>query len=339
MNMNIVTSVGNYDIIIESGSLQRAGEHFELNRKVLVVTDSGVPEQYAMTIASQCAEAVLFVFKQGETSKTMDTYTAILHALTDNAFTRTDCIVAVGGGVVSDLAGFAAATYMRGIDFYSVPTTLLAQVDASIGGKTAVDFMGYKNLIGVFNPPKGVLIDIETLSTLSRRHISSGMAEVIKMAATCDAQLFEMLEITEDVSEDIIYRALKIKGEIVMADERESGIRKVLNFGHTLGHAYESVAGNLTHGECVAVGMLPFCHPCCADRVKSLLEKWSLPTSSDYSDEAVIAACRHDKKNVSDSISLVTVPEIGKNEIKTIPFSKFKEWYRGRKRYEEYIWQ
>lgn len=323
---------GCYDIHIGRGLLQRASELFNLNRKVLVVTDSGVPEKYGMTIASQCGEAVMFVFKEGESSKTIDTYSGILRILTENAFTRSDCIVAVGGGVVGDLAGFAAATYMRGVDFYNIPTTLLSQVDSSIGGKTAIDFMGYKNLVGAFYPPNGVLIDPEVLKTLDPRHFTNGMAEVIKMAATHDSQLMDMLEsddFNDDTLDTIITKALSIKIQVVEADERESGLRKVLNFGHTIGHAIESVyAPRLYHGECVAVGMLPMCSASARERLKTVLNVYGLPTAVHCKAEQLIDACRHDKKAGNDTISVVYVPEIGQFEIKRIPFGELENIIR-----------
>ena len=324
MTLQVKTSQGSYDIVIQRGGLHRAGEAFNLNRKVLVVSDSGVPEEYGMIVASQCGEAVLFVFEQGEASKCMDTYGSILKALIENNFTRTDCIVAVGGGVVGDMAGFAAATYMRGIDFYNIPTTVLAQVDSSIGGKTAIDFCGYKNVVGAFYPPCGVLIDADVLDTLPQRQVSNGVAEAIKTALTHDAELFSILENADTVTDDILCRALCIKKQVVEADEHETGLRKVLNFGHTLGHGIESVSGELYHGECVALGMLPMCAPFVRERLLSVLRKWNLPTEVDVDMEAVIAACRYDKKAQGDDITLVYVPEIGKFEMKTIPFAEFE---------------
>ena len=330
MTLNVKTSQGDYDILIESGSLHRAGEVFNLNRKVLLVTDSGVPEEYAMTVASQCEEAVLFVFEQGEESKCMDTYVSLLQTLADNLFTRADCVVAVGGGVVGDVAGFAAATYMRGIDFYNIPTTVLSQVDSSIGGKTAIDFGGYKNLVGAFWPPKGVLIDSDVLCTLPERHIANGLAEVIKMALTHNADLLLLIEESASVTDEIILSSLKIKKQIVEADEHERGLRKVLNFGHTLGHAIESVCDMQTyyHGECVALGMLPMCSLDVKNRLLSLLKKLNLPTEYCGDVEVLLEACRHDKKAAGDEISIVYVPEVGRFEIKTIAFSEYESMIR-----------
>ena len=326
MTLQVKTSNSVYKINIERGLLHRASDLFNLNRKVLIVTDTGVPEQYAMTIASQCAETVLFVFEQGEPSKNMDTFIGILQTLTENAFSRTDCIVAVGGGVVGDMAGFAASTYMRGIDFYNVPTTVLSQIDSSVGGKTAVDFMGYKNLIGTFYPPKGVLIDPLVLNTLPDRQINNGLAEAVKVALTHDAQLFTLLEseeLTDVVMDEIIYRAISVKKQVVEQDEHESNLRKVLNFGHTLGHGIESVSG-LYHGECVAIGMIPMASKDVQERLRLLLQKLSLPIRIKCDVEAVIEACRHDKKASGNTVTVIIVPEIGQFEMKTMDYSEFE---------------
>lgn len=330
MNLNIKTSSGNYDISIQRGLLSHAGEIFNFNRKVLIVTDSGVPEQYAMTVASQCAEAVVFMFEQGEASKTMNTYVGILQTLTENAFTRTDCVVAVGGGVVGDMAGFAASTYMRGIDFYNIPTTVLSQIDSSVGGKTAIDFMGYKNLVGAFYPPKGVLIDPQVLNTLPQRQISNGLAEAVKVAMTHDVELFSLLEnenLSEEIMDEIIYRSINVKKQVVEQDEHETNLRRVLNFGHTLGHGIESVSG-LYHGECVAIGMIPMCSKSAKNRLLSLLKKLSLPTGIACKSEKVIEACHHDKKTSGNTLTVVVVPEIGQYNLKTMEFSEFESLAR-----------
>ena len=321
MTLNVKTSQGNYDILIERGSLHRAGEVFNLNRKVLVVTDSGVPEEYAMTVASQCDEAVLFVFEQGEASKCMDTYVSLLETLTDNAFTRTDCIVAVGGGVVGDMAGFAAATYMRGIDFYNIPTTLLSQIDSSIGGKTAINFGGVKNIVGAFYQPKKVLIDPKLLETLPARQISNGLAEAIKMSLTSDKKLFELFENGDIESnlEEIIIRCLNIKKYVVEQDEKEAGLRKILNFGHTVGHGIESsLEMELYHGECVALGMLPMCADSIRPRVMKVLQKCNLYRQLDYDWEQIAEAAFHDKKADGDSVTVTVVNEVGSFELKTM---------------------
>ena len=244
-----------------------------------------------------------------------------------NGFTRSDCVVAVGGGVVGDMAGFAAASYMRGIDFYNIPTTVLSQVDSSVGGKVAIDFEGYKNLVGAFYPPKAVIIDSDTLKTLPERQISNGLAESVKMSLTSDKELFRIFE-EEDIKSNIdtvIERSLKIKREVVEKDEKEGGLRKILNFGHTLAHAIESENDmqNLYHGECVALGMIPMCSSAVRGRLIPVLKKLNLPTSNDFDTEKIISAMRHDKKLMGDDITVIFVPEVGKYEMREMPFDTF----------------
>ena len=332
MIIPVKTSQGSYDIVLERGSLKRAGELLNLNRRVLVVTDSGVPKEYAEAVASGAKKATILTIKEGEQSKNIEVYAEILKALVENGFTRTDCVVAVGGGVVGDLSGFAAASFMRGIDFYNIPTTVLSQVDSSIGGKTAIDFMGLKNIVGAFYPPKKVIIDPDTLKTLPARQISNGLCEAVKMAATSDRELFELFE-QEDALENIdkiIEMALRIKKSVVEEDEREAGLRKVLNFGHTLAHALESVnsLSNYYHGECVAVGMLAMCSESARERIKAVLKKLSLPTELSADADEIIEASRHDKKAAGDDITIVFVNEIGSFELRKIPFGEYEEMIR-----------
>ena len=224
-------------------------------------------------------------------------------------------MVAVGGGVVGDLSGFAAATYMRGVDFYNIPTTVLSQVDSSIGGKVAIDFGGYKNTVGAFYQPKAVIVDPDLLKTLPQRQISNGLAESVKMAVTCDKQLFKLIESGDSMDniDKIIEGSLLIKKSVVEKDEKEAGLRKVLNFGHTLAHAIESEynMSELYHGECVAIGMLPMCSESVAKRLKVVLEKLNLPTKVDLSREAVVSAMNHDKKLAGDKLTVINVNEIG----------------------------
>ena len=318
-----------YDILLERGALARADRFFNLDRKVLIVSDSGVPKPYAKTIASLCRTPVLEIFPAGEQHKNMKTYQAILTRLVENEFTRTDCVIAVGGGVCGDMAGFAAASYMRGIDFYNIPTTLLSQVDSSIGGKVAIDFMGYKNIVGAFYQPKGVLIDPLVLQTLPARQIANGLAESIKMAATSDRILFELFEKEDPLShlDTIIERSLRIKKQVVEQDTKERGLRRVLNFGHTVGHAIESVCGlsALYHGECVALGMLMMAAPAVRERLRAVLSKVGLPTSYPYNREQVIAAMAMDKKMAGGEITVVRVPEIGSFVLETRSFEALKE--------------
>ena len=327
MMIQVTTASGGYPIYLERGGLSRVGEWLNLNRRVLVVTDSGVPAAYAETVAACCAQPTVVTVPQGETSKSLSTLTLLLEALVNNGFTRTDCIVAIGGGVVGDLSGFAASMFMRGLDFYNVPTTVLSQVDSSIGGKTAVDFMGLKNIVGTFYPPKAVVIDPDTLSTLPARQISNGLAEAVKMSLTGDATLFSLFETADltdsAVLDEIIYRSLLIKKQVVEQDEHEAGLRKVLNFGHTLAHAVESVYDMETyyHGECVAIGMVPMCAPSVRSRLLAVLERLNLPTTLTGGAEQLLEACRHDKKATGDTITTVYVPHIGEFEFRNINFA------------------
>ena len=189
-----------YDITLERGTLRKAGEILNLRRKVMIVTDDGVPEQWPGTLAEQCEEAEIFRMQAGEKSKNLDTFREVLRRMLAFGMRRGDCVTAVGGGVPGDLAGFSAACYMRGIDFYNCPTTVLSQVDSSIGGKTAVDLDGIKNIVGAFYQPKAVLIDPDVLSTLPPRQTANGLAEAVKMALCFDEKGFELFE-REDPSE------------------------------------------------------------------------------------------------------------------------------------------
>ena len=255
-----------YDIILKNGALENLYQFARLDRKVAVVTDSGVPAEYAQRVADQCRESTIITVPQGEASKSFKILESVLRQMLEFNMGRGDLVVAVGGGVVGDLAGFAAAIYMRGIDFINCPTTTLSMIDSSIGGKTAVDLGDTKNIVGAFWQPKLVIVDPATLSTLPRRHYINGLAEAVKAGLLADPELFAIFEkgdIDTQINE-IIYRSLRFKKNIVEQDETERGMRKALNFGHTIGHGIEAVKGikgrrtvGLFHGECVALGMLP----------------------------------------------------------------------------------
>ena len=310
-----------YDIVLERGALARAGEMLNLDRKVLVVTDEGVPERYAQALAAQAKAAYLHRIPQGEGSKSFAALEEILTRMLHTGFARGDCVAAVGGGMVGDLAGFAAACYMRGIDFYNLPTTVLSQVDSSIGGKTAINLGGVKNIVGAFYQPKRVLIDPDTLESLPPRQIASGLAEAVKMALTGDAALFELFERGDPAAhlEEIIADAIKIKRAVVEQDEKERGLRRVLNFGHTIGHGIESVTG-LPHGACVALGMLPMCSDAVRKRLLPVLEQLALPTAVQADPEKVYAAMLHDKKGGGGMMTVIRVEEPGSFVIeKTAP--------------------
>ena len=326
MNIHLDLKENSYDIIVERGIISNAGEYLNLARRVLVVTDSGVPEKYAKTIASQCKTPVICMVETGEASKSLETFGKLLQMMLDNGFSRKDCVVAVGGGVVGDLSGFVASAYMRGVDFYNIPTTLLSQIDSSIGGKTAINFGGIKNIVGAFYQPKKVLIDPGLLKTLPGRQISNGLAEAVKMALTSDKELFDIFE-NKDINEnidEIIIRSLNIKKSVVQQDEKESGIRKILNFGHTIGHGIEGSVNmeELYHGECVALGLIPMCDEKIRPRVIEVLKKCNLYNIIDFDWDKIGEIMFHDKKADGDSVSVTTVSEIGNFEIRTMKCSQ-----------------
>lgn len=333
MIIPVKTSTGGYNIVLERGSLNKLSEHLNVDRKALIVTDSGVPAQYAQSVAHQCSDPYIVTVPEGEASKCFENFKLLLSKMVEFSFTRSDCVIAVGGGVVGDMAGFAAASFMRGIDFYNIPTTVLSQVDSSIGGKVAIDFEGYKNIVGAFYPPKAVIIDPDTLKTLPARQISNGLSEAVKMSLTSDKDLFELFE-KEDITENIdriIEASLKIKRYVVEADEKEAGLRKILNFGHTLAHAVESVYDmqEYYHGECVAIGMLPMCSDEVRERLIKVLEKLNLPTKIEGDSERLFEAMSHDKKMSGSDITVVYVPSVGEFEMRTLPFVRLKEELKG----------
>ena len=320
-----------YDITLERGALSHAKEIFKLDRKVLIVTDSGIPCEYAKKIAEQCKEPFIVTIPQGEASKCFDNYSMLLSVLVENAFTRTDCVVAVGGGVVGDLAGFVASSYMRGIDFYNTPTTLLSQVDSSIGGKVAIDFKGVKNIVGAFYQPKAVLIDPDTLKTLDKRQLSAGLAEAIKMSICFDKELFELIEDSTNIEGDIdtiIEKSLKIKRDVVEKDPKEKSLRRVLNYGHTIGHAIESdcTLGTLLHGECVALGMLPMSSKQVRQRLIPVLKKYSLPTEISVNADSLMDFIVRDKKAIGNEVVIVYCDTLGSFEMKRIRLAEVRDF-------------
>lgn len=317
-----------YDITVGRGLLSSADKHFNLKRRVFILTDSGVPAEYARTVAevSECAK--IATIPMGEASKSAENYISLLKEMIDFGLTRTDCVVAVGGGVVGDLAGFLAASYMRGIDFYNCPTTLLSQVDSSIGGKVAIDLAGVKNIVGAFHQPRGVLIDIDTLKTLPERQVAAGLAESVKMSLTSDAELFSLFEreeICDENIEDVIIASLRIKKSVVEQDEREGGLRKILNFGHTLGHGIEAVEGlsGLYHGECVALGMLPMTSDAVYKRLVPVLKKLGLPYEYSGDVKRALELVSHDKKCDGGRVSAIFVDEVGSFRIEKMAISEF----------------
>lgn len=331
IGMKLTMNLGprSYDIILKRGALENLYQFARLDRRVAIVTDSGVPEAYARRVADQCRDARIITVPQGEASKSLKILETVLRQMLDFGMGRGDLVVAVGGGVVGDLAGFAASIYMRGVDFINCPTTTLSMIDSSIGGKTAVDLGDTKNIVGTFWQPKLVIVDPDTLSTLPQRHFVNGLAEAVKAALLADPELFSIFE-QGDVDariDEIIYRCLRFKKNIVEQDETEQGMRKALNFGHTLGHGIEAVRGikgrrttGLYHGECVALGMLPMIESkTLQKRVRAVYRRLGLPLRASYDKQKVLAEMLHDKKAQAGQITLIKVPGLGCWRTETVP--------------------
>ena len=343
MVLDIIMKDKEYQVIIERGILNKASSVLGFDKKtskILIVTDDGIPVQYVdtlkTTIINTNSNNTVFVYtiKQGEESKSFINYSSILDYLIDNEFTRTDTVIALGGGVVGDLAGFVSATYMRGISFINIPTTLLSQVDSSIGGKTAIDKKGYKNLVGAFYPPEKVLIDPNVLATLDKRQFMAGLVEALKMGLTSDKDLYELIKTSNDIYKDIdivIEKALRVKKDVVEKDPHEKHLRKILNFGHTIGHAIESSGKfNLLHGECVGIGLLYMVPSDLEEEIKAVLIKYNLPTKSDIentiSKEDLFKYISLDKKRSNKDITIIEVKGPGTFEINKINLEEIKNY-------------
>ena len=328
-----------YDIVMEENYDKLGKEVAALSvqeRRLCVVTDSTVAELYSETVIRQlepvCKEVHLFVFEAGEKNKNLDTVRKLYEFLIQNHYDRNDMLVALGGGVVGDLCGFTAATYLRGIRFIQVPTTLLSQVDSSIGGKTGVDFDAYKNMVGAFHMPQLVYTAAASLLTLTEEQFACGMGEVIKHGLIMDAGYYEWLQehreeiLARDLSicEQMILISCRIKRDVVEQDPTEQGIRGILNFGHTLGHAIEKLMDfKLLHGQCVALGSIAAAYLSAgrgeitmdeAVQIRNVFEEFGLPVSiKDFglAKEAVIAATKNDKKMDSGKIKFILLHRIG----------------------------
>ena len=332
-----------YTVTIGSGLLARCGE---LLRPVLgdcrlcVVADSNVAPLYLDTVTESLRGAGYAVstrlYPAGEAHKNLETLSGILEFLAAEHLTRSDCVVALGGGVCGDMAGFAAGCYLRGIRYVQLPTTLLSAVDSSVGGKTAIDLKAGKNLAGVFLQPSAVLCDTDTLRTLPPHVFTDGAAEAIKTGVLSDESLFALFD-TDDLQADIgevAARCIAFKGSVVEQDEKDNGVRRTLNLGHTAGHAIEKCAGfTITHGHAVAIGIvliaraaekLGWCEEPCAERIAAVLRRNHLPTSTEYTAKALAEAALSDKKRRGGTISLVVPRRIGNCYMKTIPVTELE---------------
>ncbi len=359
---DVTVSLGDrsYDIRVQPGILGEIGQCLSslgLKGKVGVVTNPVVGRLYApgvlRSLRAAGLDASTIVLPEGERAKSLRSVSAILDALVKARFERGSVLVALGGGVIGDLTGFAASIYMRGIPFVQVPTTLVAQVDSSVGGKTGVNHPLGKNLIGTFSQPRLVLVDPGTLRTLPHRELVAGMAEVIKYGVIVDETFFAYLEqhmdrllkLEAEPVDHVIARSCEIKASVVAQDERESDLRRILNYGHTIGHALESLGGyrKLIHGEAVAIGMvqeadlarhLGRCAPDVVERQRALVRRTGLPDALPETTFARLwAAMQHDKKVVQGCVHCVLPERIGQVVIQPLEREACRQWFGQRQQH------
>lgn len=339
MELKVDLKDRSYSIIIEKGLINRVSEEIRKvykGKKIFIITDDNVNKYYGDKISNELKgsdfEVKLLSLKPGEETKNFNTLPIVYNELLDFNLTRSDLIIALGGGVIGDLAGFVASTYLRGVDFVQIPTSLLAQVDSSVGGKVAVDLDRGKNLVGSFYHPKCVLIDPEVLNTLEDRFFIDGMAEVIKYGCIKDKEFFDYLEKMENNKqlinnmEVVIHKCCDIKRQVVENDEKDKGERMLLNFGHTLGHAIEQHYNytKYSHGEGVAIGMYVISKISeekgltkkgTSQRIKDILVKYNLPYELDVKIEETLEAINLDKKKLGNDLNIIILKEIGSSEI------------------------
>lgn len=334
-----------YNVKIGAGILSSIGEDVRAlmgGIRAAVITDSNVAPLYLDGVLKNLEgagyETDSFVFKSGEESKNAETLVEILEFLAMMGYTRTDVVIALGGGVVGDITGFAAAVYLRGVDFVQVPTSLLAAVDSSVGGKTAIDLRAGKNLAGAFKQPRLVIMDTDTLKTLPEEEFANGMAEAIKYGVLFDEELFESFaeDVTDEMLESVIARCVAHKARVVEHDEFDRGERKLLNLGHTIGHAIEKASGyTVPHGHAVAIGMAMIARSCealgiaekgTAERIEKMLTKYNLPTSYDCDPIKLAGLALSDKKREGGTISLILPEKIGRCVIKDEPVAELKRY-------------
>lgn len=335
MNIIEIKCSQNYPVIIGNCAIQQISSILQQAtkaEKICIVSDSNVWPLYGETISSHLHrfQILSHIFSPGEESKNADQYLALLNFLAKNHVTRSDCIIALGGGVVGDLAGFAAATYLRGIPYIQIPTTLLAMVDSSVGGKTGIDLVGGKNLVGAFYQPTAVVCDTALLSTLPIDIFRDGCAEVIKYSILYDGELFSHLE-NNGLAFDldfVITSCINMKKSAVEIDEFDQGQRKLLNLGHTIGHAIEKCSEyGISHGKAVAIGIATACRAAnCLDtgRIVGLLEKFGLPVKTNYTAEALSSVVYSDKKRSGKSMDLIVPYAIGDCQIMPTPIDELQ---------------
>ena len=324
-------------VIIEKGCHTHLKDYMDFNGRVMVITDDNIPDSLKEKVLSQFEKPILAEVPQGEGAKSFEVYGDLLANLLENGFSRKDFIIALGGGVVGDLAGFVAATYKRGCRFVSIPTTTLSQIDSSIGGKVAINMNGLKNCVGTFYHPEAVFVDTDTLRTLETRHFYNGLVEALKAGCIYDAELFDIfknhaeeLSVDSEYLEQIITRSLLVKRDVVQQDEKEQNLRKILNFGHTIGHAIESLYNlkDYYHGECVANGMVMITEnvQIKAD-LMDILGKMHIPMVTDLDTDKCIEFMKNDKKASGATVDIVKVDTIGTAIIEKTAIEDMRKYF------------
>lgn len=331
MNITINLQSSRYEILVDS--IKHLPRYIDNNCKLLLVVDSGVPDSIVEKVASIVPITKVYKVPAGESSKSIEEFTRMQHFLLKNGFDRTDYIIALGGGVVIDLAGFVASTYLRGIKYINIPTTTLSQIDSSIGGKVAINFEGIKNTIGAFYHPHAVIIDTDLSENLPIRQFNNGLVEAIKAGIIGDEKLFNLLynSITKNTVkeniEKIISRSLLVKKRFVERDEKEKNLRKTLNFGHTIGHALESYFGleQILHGEAVGIGMLmvskdkPY-----YNKLLTMIKALDIETELEYDIDVIMALIEKDKKVANNTLTEIFADRVGEGRLSEITFNQLR---------------
>lgn len=333
MKVTVNLQKNKYDVIIKDNLLAEVANFVEPNKKYFIISDEGVPSSYINKVSNLLKGSEYYIVAKGEKSKSLATYHKILKYLLTGNYCKSDYIIALGGGVVGDLAGYVAATYKRGMNFINIPTTTLAMVDSSIGGKVALNLDGVKNCIGTYYHPKVVLIDPKVLETLPKRHINNGMIEALKTGLIGDVEIFNIFERNEYLKKikEVIYRSLKVKAAIVEKDEKEKKLRKILNFGHTFGHAYESYfkMKEYLHGESVGLGLLTICkNESYLPVLKEILNRMNIKSIPSVDEDIMIAYIENDKKCDNGMVDAVFVKNIGEAQIERVSLEELRKYMR-----------
>ncbi|HKL74054.1 MAG TPA: 3-dehydroquinate synthase [Clostridia bacterium] len=335
-----------YDILLGNGIIDKIGTYLKeiiVCKKIVIVTDTNVNKLYGENVATKLKESgfevFIYEFLAGEKSKNSATYLELIAFIAKNHLQRSDCLLALGGGVVGDITGFAAATYMRGIKYIQVPTTLLSIIDSSVGGKTGIDLPEGKNLLGAFYQPDRVIADTKLLTTLPYEEVKNGKGELIKYGILLGGELWELIEQCEDPlkSEKMLSLCINYKRDIVEADEHENSVRKLLNLGHTAGHAIEKLTNYvLPHGECVALGIAIIIRASLKrgdlsltsyNKIMSVLVAENMPITTEIDEKTIIDAALNDKKRQGNELTMVVVKDIGKCVMENVPIEKLGEYF------------